>query len=580
MNRIGFFLLFFIFVFGILSAQKNKQEPIGTQEVLVVKSYTPSLSDAFKIKSAPKLSDSLTSLEKELVYQLQKIPVISTFEPNKASPLKLQQRKSTTPYNTFFSGGYGNKNQLFFNVSSMIELDRTQRFGLNLYRDGFGSDLANTLLKSSQNYSRFGLHHNFRSTNYNANTLVQFKTNKNNYFGLYDTEWDPLLINSANPEIKRKFFEIRTHWNWYDDVLRGITFQANLTSDNFNSTEQQLGLKTEFGVDLGSGKLKSELNLQGFHSTFENSYFDRSLEQYTQGKGSVDIYWQHSRNDLKIKIGAGAAYLLGVENIASSLLYYPQLELYYQKPGNVLSPYLIAEGGVHFNTYKNLAAANPYLAPTTLLTPTFNQYNASLGIRSQLASVLNFDLGFIYDQVENFNYFERLPFDSSYQDESYRLSNAFAAKYSNTDLYGFKASLRIDLAKDNFVRFETRYRLFETNGNQELWNIPALEMNWESQFQWEDRLAFSLSGNLWGDRIAAYRPIFIDQELNNVQIISENLPLFISTTAHLTYKLTTQFDVFVKVKLNSQEKHGRWAYYPEPPLLFLGGITYKFDFQY
>jgi hypothetical protein len=193
---------------------------------------------------------------------------------------------------------------------------------------------------------------------------------------------------------------------------------------------------------------------------------------------------------------------------------------------------------------------------------------------------LNFDLGFIYDQVENFNYFERLPFDSSYQDESYRLSNAFAAKYSNTDLYGFKASLRIDLAKDNFVRFETRYRLFETNGNQELWNIPALEMNWESQFQWEDRLAFSLSGNLWGDRIAAYRPIFIDQELNNVQIISENLPLFISTTAHLTYKLTTQFDVFVKVKLNSQEKHGRWAYYPEPPLLFLGGITYKFDFQY
>ena len=580
MNRIGFFLLFFIFVFGILSAQKNKQEPIGTQEVLVVKSYTPSLSDAFKIKSAPKLSDSLTSLEKELVYQLQKIPVISTFEPNKASPLKLQQRKSTTPYNTFFSGGYGNKNQLFFNVSSMIELDRTQRFGLNLYRDGFGSDLANTLLKSSQNYSRFGLHHNFRSTNYNANTLVQFKTNKNNYFGLYDTEWDPLLINSANPEIKRKFFEIRTHWNWYDDVLRGITFQANLTSDNFNSTEQQLGLKTEFGVDLGSGKLKSELNLQGFHSTFENSYFDRSLEQYTQGKGSVDIYWQHSRNDLKIKIGAGAAYLLGVENIASSLLYYPQLELYYQKPGNVLSPYLIAEGGVHFNTYKNLAATNPYLAPTTLLTPTFNQYNASLGIRSQLASVLNFDLGFIYDQVENFNYFERLPFDSSYQDESYRLSNAFAAKYSNTDLYGFKASLRIDLAKDNFVRFETRYRLFETNGNQELWNIPALEMNWESQFQWEDRLAFSLSGNLWGDRIAAYRPIFIDQELNNVQIISENLPLFISTTAHLTYKLTTQFDVFVKVKLNSQEKHGRWAYYPEPPLLFLGGITYKFDFQY
>ena len=581
MNRIGNSFLLSLFALGILTAQENELEPIGTQEVLVVKSYTPSLSDAFKIKSVPKLSDSLTSLEKKLVYELKKVPVISTFEPNKASPLRLQQRKSSTPYNTFFSGGFGNMSQLYFNVSSVIEMDRTQRFGINFYRDGFGTDLANSLLKSSQNYSRFGLHHNLRNSYYNANSLLQFETSNTNYFGLYDRDWDPLILNSTNPESRRNHFKIRTHWNWYDDVLRGITFQADLTSDNFNSTEQQLGLQTDFEVDLGGGKLKSELHLQGFHTAFETSYFERTLEEYTQGKGTLNLFWQHSRNDVKLKIGAGAAYLFGVENSSSSLLYYPQLEVVYRKTGNVLSPYLRAEGGVQFNTYKSLTLINPYLAPTTLLTPTFSRYNASLGIRSQLASVLNFDLGFIYDQVENFNIFERLPFDKDHENQAYRLSNAYAARYVDTDLYGFKAALRIDLAKDNFVRFETRYRVFETNGNQELWNVPALEMNWESQFQWKDRLAFSLSGNLWGDRKAAFRPIFIDQDLNSAQTpLPENIPIFISTTAHLTYKLTDQFDAFAKVKMNSQETHGRWAYYPEPQLLLLGGIVYKFDFQY
>lgn len=581
MNRIGYSFLLSLFALGILTAQENEQEPIGTQEVLVVKSYTPSLSDAFKIKSVPKLSDSLTSLEKKLVYELKKVPVISTFEPNKASPLRLQQRKSSTPYNTFFSGGFGNMSQLYFNVSSVVEMDRTQRFGINFYRDGFGTDLANSLLKSSQNYSRFGLHHNLRNSYYNANSLLQFETSNTNYFGLYDRDWDPLILNSTNPESRRNYFKIRTHWNWYDDVLRGITFQADLTSDNFNSTEQQLGLQTDFEVDLGGGKLKSELHLQGFHTAFETSYFERTLEEYTQGKGTLNLFWKHSRNDVKLKIGAGAAYLLGVENSSSSLLYYPQLEVIYRKTGNVLSPYLRAEGGVQFNTYKSLTLTNPYLAPTTLLTPTFNRYNASLGIRSQLASVLNFDLGFIYDQVENFNIFERLPFDKDHENQAYRLSNAYAARYVDTDLYGFKASLRIDLAKDNFVLFETRYRVFETNGNQELWNVPALEMNWESQFQWKDRLAFSLSGNLWGDRKAAFRPIFIDQDLNSAQTpLPENIPLFISTTAHLTYRLTDQFDAFAKVKVNSQETHGRWAYYQEPQLLLLGGIVYKFDFQY
>ena len=581
MNRIGYSFLLSLFALGILTAQENEQEPIGTQEVLVVKSYTPSLSDAFKIKSVPKLSDSLTSLEKKLVYELKKVPVISTFEPNKASPLRLQQRKSSTPYNTFFSGGFGNMSQLYFNVSSVVEMDRTQRFGINFYRDGFGTDLANSLLKSSQNYSRFGLHHNLRNSYYNANSLLQFETSNTNYFGLYDRDWDPLILNSTNPESRRNYFKIRTHWNWYDDVLRGITFQADLTSDNFNSTEQQLGLQTDFEVDLGGGKLKSELHLQGFHTAFETSYFERTLEEYTQGKGTLNLFWKHSRNDVKLKIGAGAAYLLGVENSSSSLLYYPQLEVVYRKTGNVLSPYLRAEGGVQFNTYKSLTLTNPYLAPTTLLTPTFNRYNASLGIRSQLASVLNFDLGFIYDQVENFNIFERLPFDKDHENQAYRFSNAYAARYVDTDLYGFKASLRIDLAKDNFVLFETRYRVFETNGNQELWNVPALEMNWESQFQWKDRLAFSLSGNLWGDRKAAFRPIFIDQDLNSAQTpLPENIPLFISTTAHLTYRLTDQFDAFAKVKVNSQETHGRWAYYQEPQLLLLGGIVYKFDFQY
>ena len=581
MNRIGYSFLLSLFALGILTAQENEQEPIGTQEVLVVKSYTPSLSDAFKIKSVPKLSDSLTSLEKKLVYELKKVPVISTFEPNKASPLRLQQRKSSTPYNTFFSGGFGNMSQLYFNVSSVIEMDRTQRFGINFYRDGFGTDLPNSLLKSSQNYSRFGLHHNLRNSYYNANSLLQFETSNTNYFGLYVRDWDPLILNSTNPENRRNYFKIRTHWNWYDDVLRGITFQADLTSDNFNSTEQQLGLQTDFEVDFGGGKLKSELHLQGFHTAFETSYFERTIEEYIQSKGTLNLFWQHNRNDVKLKIGAGAAYLLGVENSSSSLLYYPQLEVVYRKTGNVLSPYLRAEGGVQFNTYKSLTLTNPYLAPATLLTPTFNRYNASLGIRSQLASVLNFDLGFIYDQVENFNIFERLPFDKDHENQAYRFSNAYAARYVDTDLYGFKASLRIDLAKDNFVLFETRYRVFETNGNQELWNVPALEMNWESQFQWKDRLAFSLSGNLWGDRKAAFRPIFIDQDLNSAQTpLPENIPLFISTTAHLTYKLTDQFDAFAKVKMNSQETHGRWAYYPEAQLLLLGGIVYKFDFQY
>ena len=40
-------------------------------------------------------------------------------------------------------------------------------------------------------------------------------------------------------------------------------------------------------------------------------------------------------------------------------------------------------------------------------------------MRSRLASVLNFDFGLIFDEVENFNYYQRLPFDNENELESY-----------------------------------------------------------------------------------------------------------------------------------------------------------------
>ena len=51
------FIILFIFSVNI-SAQENKENnSIGTQEVLVVKSYTPNLSDVFKIKNIAELNE-------------------------------------------------------------------------------------------------------------------------------------------------------------------------------------------------------------------------------------------------------------------------------------------------------------------------------------------------------------------------------------------------------------------------------------------------------------------------------------------------------------------------------------------
>ena len=575
-------LVLFLFLLSIsISYTQKKENSIDTESIVIVKSFTPSLSDAFKIKSNPFISDSISNSKFELVYDLKKIPVISTFEPNKATPLKLKQKILYNPFNTFFSGAFGNKNQLFFNISSLVEIDRSQRFGLNFYKDGFGNDIDNTILRSNQNYNEIGFNHNLRNNQYNVNTQFKFSKSLNNYFGLNENVWDQSFLNSIDPQIRRNNFKVRSDWNWYDYFFNDFVLQANLSTDNFGSIEKQIGLSTNFGSELARSNIKGKIKIQGLNTRFVSSYFEKIQEEYSQSLGSLSVFWQNTNKDLRIKIGAGVTYFLGIDQISNNLIYYPEIEIFYQKEENKIISYLNALGGAKLNSYSSLTDVNPYIAPTALLVPTFNKYNIQLGIRSRLASVLNFDFGLIFDEVENYNFYQRLPFDNENELESYRLSNAFESKYLDLSFYGFNASIIINMIKDNFIRFEASYRFFDTQQEEILWNVPSLQANWESQIKWNDHLAFSFKGSMWGDRSAAVRPIFLDQELSSDLLINEEiLPIFIRSSAHITYKLTKQFDLFFKGRFNSKGIHGRWSYYPEPPFLILGGITYKFDFQY
>ena len=225
--------------------------------------------------------------------------------------------------------------------------------------------------------------------------------------------------------------------------------QADLSTDNFGSIEKQIGLSTNFGSELARSNIKGKIKIQGLNTRFVSSYFEKIQEEYSQSLGSLSVFWQNTNKDLRIKIGAGVTYFLGVDQISNNLIYYPEIEIFYQKEENKIISYLNALGGAKLNSYSSLTDVNPYMAPTALLVPTFNKYNIQLGIRSRLASVLNFDFGLIFDEVENYNFYQRLPFDNENELESYRLSNAFESKYLDLSFYGFNASIIINMINMN-----------------------------------------------------------------------------------------------------------------------------------
>ena len=75
--------------FGGLRGQE-KEKDLGTETVTVTKAYSPTISDAFKLKSIPELNDSIVLQKKKIEYSIFSVPVASTFAPakGKASTVK------------------------------------------------------------------------------------------------------------------------------------------------------------------------------------------------------------------------------------------------------------------------------------------------------------------------------------------------------------------------------------------------------------------------------------------------------------------------------------------------------------
>ena len=135
--------------------------------------------------------------------------------------------------------------------------------------------------------------------------------------------------------------------------------QANLSTDNFDSIEKQIGLSANFGSELARGNFKGKIKIQGLSTRFVSSYFQKIQEEYSQAQGSLSVFWQNTSNDFRFKIGAGVSYLLGIDQISNDLIYYPEIEIMYQKNENKLTPYLKAFGGANLNSYRSLSDVNP-----------------------------------------------------------------------------------------------------------------------------------------------------------------------------------------------------------------------------
>lgn len=573
MNRFFLNLTFVLLISNILFSQFEK-DTLKPQQVTIIKSYTPSLSDAFLIPSFPNVDDSIYIKNNKLNYNILENQIFSTFVPNKAKPLKLLRQKSQSLFNTSFYSGIGNKGQLSIRMLSLISLDRNQSFGFFIDRHGYSKDISNSKTNSNKNSFFIGTNHILKTNELRSDTRLTFDLYRNNYYGIYNDVSNELLIKNLNPLISLSQFNLHNNIIFYDNIINSIEFKINNTSDNYNSSEQQLNILANFKTSISRSYFKAQIKFNGLNSRFKEDFFKERPVDLKYLNTGAKIEWIKINSDFKIRIGAKVDYFDKPNLLTSKLRYYPNIYIEYNKNQKII-PYLISDGKLIMNSYSLSSQNNPFLAPIFKLKPTSRNYNSRIGLKSIIYSNIEFDFSVGYDDIENFSLYRRLPYSLNRENYSYGLSNAYEIYYTNLSLLDFVLKFKLNFGNNNNFLFQAKYTSYSSKDNSPIFNLPSISMNFEGQINLTKRINFYITSKFLGDRDSAKWIYLLNEDPISSKYQITSLPIYYSLNLKVNYKLLEEFDLNAKIELN--DRNGEWENFYRHKSLILLGVRYKFN---
>ena len=177
-------LLIASLVTTLLFAQEREQDTLNPDVINVIKPYTPTISDAFKVKEAPTLDDDETSTKKELKYNILSFPVASTFTPAKGKAAVVDKAKQVKLFDNYATLGVGSYTTILGEVYLNHELGRSENVSAYLGHHSSQGGIDGNLVDDDFWDSKIDLTYSKRDNDFNWLLNGGFQLQKFNWYGL------------------------------------------------------------------------------------------------------------------------------------------------------------------------------------------------------------------------------------------------------------------------------------------------------------------------------------------------------------------------------------------------------------
>ena len=394
----------FLILFSLTLIGQEKEENIGTEVVNIVKPYTPTISDAFKVKETPVLNDSIDTQKKKVQYQIFSVPVASTFTPAKGKAATVEKVKPIKLYDNYATLGFGNYTTILGELFSNFQISRTDNAGFFFRHNSSQGGIDGVRLENKYYNTQLDGNYTSRQRDVSYRLDAGLKHQLFNWYGLnetYDNADDEFI---AGLDAQQTYFSgmVGGSISVDDSFFEKVSANVRFLGDAYGSSEFNFKAKPEFSFPLTTFTLKVDGEVDYLSGSFEKQYIDIGLGgiNYSQLNAGITPSLVYLNDDLTLSLGVTAMAGLDLENSDTNFFLYPQINASYRLVDEFIIVYGGADGGLTQNSFYDFKEENPYVSPTLFIAPTSQLYNGFGGIKGKITNSVGYNLRASYGKEE------------------------------------------------------------------------------------------------------------------------------------------------------------------------------------
>ncbi len=559
---------------SLVFSQRKEGDTITTGVIDVVKPYTPTISDAFKVKEVPALNNDDGQTKKEIKYNIFSFPVASTFTPAKGKAAGVEKRAPVKLFDNYATLGIGSFTTIIGEVYLNHAISRNENVGAYVSHHSSAGGIDGVSFDDNFINSKIELNYGSKLRDLAWNLAGGFQYQKYNWYGVPENQIPQAQIDGidvGHAFINGHFGGDITFQETY--IKTGSVFFRRF-ADNQGSGENRFIAKAKLDFPINYLEISTGVKIDYLGGAFDRGFSVNEALEYGNFQIGLTPSYQLNKGELTLDLGVSLYYLSNAVTGKSEFYAYPNIKASYRLVNDVLIAYGGLQGDLQQNSYYEFANENPFVSPTLNIIPTDQVYNVFAGLKGKLSNYMSYNVSGRYIADKNKALFINNTITET-PEQNYSYGNAFGIAYDNLKTFSIAGELNVDVKRNFNLGIKAEYFTYNSDNEAEAWNLPDIKASLFMDYQISE--SWFTGANLFfiGER---KDQIFLNNGVANPTPTTIALNSFFDANAHLGYHFNKQLSVFAKVNNIANNAYQKWQNFPVQNIQFLAGANYKFDF--